>query len=156
MNGRFHFSLQSLLELHKRTEDRLKMDLSNKMRKLLDESTILEGYFEARKDHSEQLRAKMAKGMEKGVIELYQDFIRGTDERIKHAWQIISSIEDEIKKTRHSLAEASKKRKAMEKMKEKQWKAYLNALEKEERKLLDDTATRKYVDGLIQKDEISR
>lgn len=156
MNGRFRFSPQPLLELHKRSEDRLKMDLSHKMKKLLDESSIREGYFEARKKHSEQFRSKMAEGMGKGVMELYRDFTRGTDERIKHAGQIISTIEDEIEKTRQSLAEVAKKRKALEKMKEKRWRAYLAAMEKEERKLLDDVATRKYVDGLIQKDEISR
>ncbi len=153
MSGRFRFSLQPLIELHKRSEDRLKMDLSNKMKKLLDEFSVREGYFEARKKHSEQFRSKMAEGMEKGVIELYQDFIQGTDDRIKHAGQIISTIEDEIEKTRQSLVVASKKRKTLERMKEKLWGEYLMAVEKMERKLLDDIATRKYVDGLIQRDE---
>ncbi len=39
-------------------------------------------------------------------------------------------------------------------MKEKLWGEYLMAVERMERKLLDDIATRKYVDGLIQRDEI--
>lgn len=154
MNGRFRFSLQPLLELKKRSEDRVKMDLSHKMRKLQEESSILESYFEARKEHSWELSSMLAKGVEKGKIDLYRDFIRGTDEKIKQTRQIISTIEDEIEKTRQSLVVASKKRKTLERMKEKLWGEYLMAVARMERKLLDEIATRKYVDGLIQRDEI--
>lgn len=153
MTGRFRFSLQALLELRKRSEDRLKMELSGKMRKLLEESSILKGYFDARKGHSLELGSMLAKGVELGKMDIYRNFIRGTDEKIKQTEQRISLCEDEIGKTRKSLTEASKKRKGLEKMKEKRWRDYLMAMERMERKLLDETATRKYVDGLMQRDE---
>lgn len=154
MTGRFRFSLQALLELRKRSEDRLKMELSGKTRKLLEESSILKGYFDARKGHSLEFGSMLAKGVELGKIDIYRNFIRGTDEKIKQTEQRISLCEDEIERARKSLAEASKKRKGLEKMKEKRWRDYLMAMERMERKLLDETATRKYVDGLMQRDEI--
>lgn len=154
MTRRFRFSLQALLELRKRSEDRLKMELSGRMRKLQEESSILKGHIDARKERNRELGSLLAKGVERGKIDIYRNFIRGTDEKIKQTEQRISLCKDEMERTRKSLVEASKKRKGLEKMKEKRWKDYLTGVEKMERKLLDEIAARKYVDGLIQRDEI--
>jgi flagellar export protein FliJ len=143
---RFSFPLKALLQKRQREVDRLQKDLSDIKMNLIKESSILYGYINQSQIYQKELFSKLENGTTGNEIDLYRDFLRGNERRIHEKRDNIKSLEMELERTLHSLLEASKKKKALEKIIERGWKKEILNNIRKEMSFLDEIAMRNYID----------
>ncbi len=77
-------------------------------------------------------------------VKNYQDYIAKLDDDISIQHKVIADIENELELKQEEVREALKAKKMLEKLKEKEYKAFLKDFEQREAKELDDIALTRY------------
>jgi len=68
--------------------------------------------------------------------------------RIGEQRELVAKAKIDFDKKQKELLEATKKKKVLEKVKEKDWKRFMAALERKERIMIDEMGIRKYQRGI--------
>ena len=141
MSGKFLFSLQKVLALRKHHEDQAALDYSKKKAALEYEKMALEALKNTKQ------KALDAKHEEQGNIDLNRviidrDYIQGLDGKIIKKAEDVQQKKEIADHSLNELTEAVKKKKIMEKLKEKQYEAHKKKNKLFENKLIDDVAVR--------------
>jgi flagellar FliJ protein len=122
---KFRFSLQKLLELRQAREDEVKHELA-KLVSLQNRERVKQ----------EQLRAGIAGNQEKLALKMkegrlladealvFEHFVHVSSRAIATAEEKIRSMEPEVNRIREKLAQASKERKTVEKLRERKLSEY--------------------------------
>ena len=140
----YRFNLQVLLDYRKRIEEGMQIELSQVQRELEKEKQLLTAYQREKRYYEEELVRREEKEIDVSEALLYRDYLRGMRIRIKEQRDVVAKAKGDLDIKQNELLNATKKRKVLEKVKEKEWKRFKENLERKERILIDEVGMRKY------------
>ena len=141
----YRFRLDPLLNHRRYQEEVLQKELADKKKRLQTEQHILRDLRDKKRQTLQQLETRQKQGRPASELKLYVDFIDHLKVELEAQLERVRKAQLQFDTTRHALMAAMKKRKALEKLKEKGRKAYEQTRLKKERALLDDVAGHQYI-----------
>ena len=140
----YRFNLQVLLDYRKRVEEGVQIELSQIQRALENAKQLLFSYQREKSYYVDELIRREEKeiNVDNGV--LYRNYLRGMRIKIREQRELVAKIKIDFDKKQASLLDATKKRKVLEKVKEKNQAEFMAGLERRERILIDEIGIRKY------------
>jgi flagellar FliJ protein len=144
----YRFNLQVVLDYRKRIEEGLQIELSQIQRELEKEKQLFLAYRREKNYYEEELVKREEKEINVNEALLYRDYLRGMRIRIKEQRDIVAKAKGDFDIKQNELLNATKKRKVLEKVKEKEWKRFKENIERRERILVDEAGMRKYQRGM--------
>lgn len=140
----YRFNLQVVLDYRKRIEEGLQIELSQIQRELEKEKQLFLAYRREKNYYEEELVKREEKEINVNEALLYRDYLRGMRIKIKEQRDIVAKAKGDFDIKQNELLNATKKRKVLEKVKEKEWKRFKENVERRERILVDEAGMRKY------------
>jgi flagellar FliJ protein len=140
----FEFKLQTALNLKQKEEDRVKEELQRltaRRREELNRLAVLEGELGQLED---RVRRHQDARVDVAEIKRCLDYLPVMRDRISRQQEIIRQIEADMDKTRQLLVEIMRRRKVLEKLKERHYAQYQLEVTREEQKIIDEMATNGY------------
>lgn len=134
---RYNFSLQNVLDWRNDQENEAKLNLTQIKNNLNKE----ENYLQQLIYENVQLKEKAALTRKVDVMrqqDLYKEVL---DQKIIQQKLIVEQKMNEMKKAEEALLSAHKDKKVMEKLKEKEYETYMETLQIEEQKQIDEFST---------------
>jgi len=142
---KFTFSLQPLLDYRKRYEDRLKKELAEIKKEEKRQKKIIEQLHKKRIKCEEELRKRRISGeIEIASLLIYQFYLDKLSLQIEEETKKMEEIFLKIKNKQTQIIEASKNKKVLEKLKEKRWLKFIDDVEKDEQRFIDEIALTKF------------
>ena len=140
----YRFNLQFLLDYRKHIEEGIQIELSHIQRELEKERQLIISFKEEKNYYEEELARREEKriNVDEGI--LYRDYLKGMRIKIKKQREIVAKILPELDKKRDELLTATKKRKVLEKVREKDWKRFVKVLARSDGMFMDEIGIRKY------------
>lgn len=143
----YRFNLQAVLNYRKRIEEGLQMELSRVQRELESAKQVFLAYQREKSYYEEELLKREASTMNIDESILYRDYLKGMNRKIKEQREIVARVKGEVDKKQGALLAATKKRKVLEKVREKRLKEFIKEVERKERIFTDETGIRRYHKG---------
>lgn len=140
----FKFRLQAVLEVRKKKEDLRKKELFQLRETLKNQQCFLAGLEDQRSVLEEAIRERQKETLDIDEIFCYQQYLKYTREEIINQIFLIKNLNQDIERKHQDLISASKEKKIIEKLKEKQHTEFNKNLEKGEIKVLDELGTNGY------------
>ena len=140
----YRFNLQVVLNYRKRIEEGLQMELSRTQRELESAKQVFFAYQREKGYYEEELVKREAREVNIHESILYRDYLKGMNRKIKAQREIVAKVKTAVDKKQGELLIATKKRKVLEKVKEKHMKAFMDGLERKERIFTDEMGVRRY------------
>lgn len=143
---KFRFKLQSILDYKQTREDEEKEKLAG----LIGEKARQEEHLAALKaqkaaDQQEMRRRQQAGALDVEELKRYNQHLKTLERAIENQLLLIQELAVRIEAQRQALVKASQEKKVYEKVKEKHRDTFLQEEDAEERKLIDELATLRYV-----------
>ena len=140
----YRFNLEPVLNHRRLVEETLQKDLAILKISLIDENERLITYEESRVKLLEELQQIQKEGTTTSDILLYLPFIEQVSKDIERQKKKVFELEIKVEQNRKDLLEATKKKKALQKLKEKAFKAYNQKLIKNEQDFLNEVAVSQF------------
>ena len=140
----FKFNLQSLLNHRRYQEEILQKELAQSRNRLVAEQNKLRQLKEKMREYSQRLQQRQRKSGTASDLILYLQYLDRLSQELKHQNRQVIAAEKDFKNRRHDLIEIMKKRKILEKLKEKRSKSYHQQMLKNERKFMDEVAANQF------------
>ena len=134
------FRFETLLKLRKNVEDLVQKDFANANGHLLGQQKRLEFMHEVNEESKKELIPRTRGTVDINTMFLYNNFFEGIHIQKKLQKKIIGEISPKVEEKREALAEAMRKRKTLEILKERERLAQQKERKKEETILLDEVA----------------
>ena len=147
----YNFNLESVLRHRKLVEENLQKELAILRLSLVDEREKLRNFKESRSKFLEELKRKQEEGTTISDVFLYLPFIEQLSKDIEKQKKNILKLENDVEQRRLDLMEAAKKKKALEKLKDKGLKAYKQEMIKTEQEFLNEVAVNRF-NGRIRRE----
>ena len=143
---KFKFRLENVLELRRKTLEDRQLEMAAIQARLNDANNKLDSLEQSRLQAKGDLENILGAGENIEFIRVknYQDYIAKLDDDISIQHKVIADIENELELKQEEVREALKAKKMLEKLKEKEYKAFLKDFEQREAKELDDIALTRY------------
>ena len=141
----YQFKLEPLLNHRRYQEEILQKELADLKKRLQAEQHQLQNLKMKKRRNVQLLEARQKKGRPAAELKLYVDFIDHLTAELKIQAERVMQAQRRFDATRQELLAAMKKRKVLEKLKEKGRRAYEQTQLKKERALLDDVAGHQYI-----------
>ncbi|MCU0590668.1 MAG: flagellar export protein FliJ [Desulfobacterales bacterium] len=140
----FHFRFETLLNVRRHAEECLQKELSEARQALTDEQSVLRDKKNARRQCLQEQRRKQHRGFRGPDMLLFGNYLQRLERDIDAQQKRVATAERRVGQKRQALIEAMKKRKIIEKIKEKDRDSHLRALAELERKFIDEAAARSH------------
>ena len=140
----YRFNLEPVLNHRRLVEETLQKDLAILKISLIDENERLITYEESRVKLLEELQQIQKEGTTTSDILLYLPFIEQVSKDIERQKKKVFELEIKVEQNRKDLLEATKKKKALQKLKEKAFKAYNQKLIKNEQDFLNEVSVTQF------------
>ncbi len=140
----FHFRLETLLNQRRHAEDALQVQLAEARLCLSAEQTALR---ESKRAHSQCMRdlhLKQQEGFRVDDILLYYPYLDHLKQTIEERSRRVAVAERSVSQKRHALIEAVKKRKILEKLREKQAREHQRGEAAHEQRVHDEAAAQQH------------
>ncbi len=141
---KYRFKLEPVLNHRRLIEETLQKDLAILKISLIYENERLITYEESRIQLLEELQQIQKKGTTISDILLYLPFIEQVSKDIVRQKKRVLELEIKVEHNRKDLLEATKKKKALQKLKEKAFKTYNQKLIKNEQDFLNEVAVSQF------------
>lgn len=143
---KFKFRLENVLELRTKTLEDRQLEMAAIQARLNEANNKLDSLEQSRLQAKRDLENILGAGENIEFIRVknYQDYIAKLDDDISIQHKVIADIENELELKQEEVREALKAKKMLEKLKEKEYKAFLKDFEQREAKELDDIALTRY------------
>ncbi|MFH0925103.1 MAG: flagellar export protein FliJ [bacterium] len=138
---RYKFCLEAVLRYRQLIEDKLQRELAEIKRKFYLENDKLKEMEGMKRGAEEEFRKKELKKQIISEVIIHRDFLRGISSAINKQKQIIEAIARQVENKRLEVIEAMKKKKGLQRLKEKDWQGYILEVNKAELKFIDEVAT---------------
>ena len=150
----YKYNLEPVLNHRKITEENRQKKLAESKRFLAREKKRLWQLRQSKKRLLMELKDKQQQNISVSEIVLYLSFIEQLSKDYESQEERVQVAEHQVDRKREDLVEAMKKRKAMEKLKEKGLKAYMKMSSKREQDFLNEVAIDQYnrkvmLEGLV-------
>ena len=140
----YRFNLEVVLNYRKRIEEGLQMELSGKQRELESAKQVFFALQREKGFYEEELVKREARKVNIHESILYRDYLKGMNKKIKAQKEIVAQAKIAVDKKQEELLIATKKRKVLEKVRERDREAFLDGLERKERIFTDEIGVRRY------------
>jgi flagellar FliJ protein len=140
----YSFRLEALLKHRKHQEEILQRELALARRQMLAEQKILHAQKASLRQHQSELQLRQQQGRRVSEILLVVDYLGKLTRDLDKQQKRVAAAEQAFQKSRRDLIEAVKKRKILEKLKERQWERHEQGLRKKERDAMDEVATTRF------------
>ena len=137
----FRFKLEALLNHRRHQEEICQKQLSQAERHLMDEQGKLRQQKIKKRRHVRQLQAKQSADINTADIILSVNYIQQLTQTIESQKICVRDAAKQVNRKRNELIDVVKKRRILEKLKEKQWLAYRHEIMLDERKHMDEVAS---------------
>ena len=144
----YRFNLEPVLNHRRLVEETLQKDLALLKISLIDENKRLITYEESRGKLLEELQKIQKEGTTTSDILLYLPYIEQVSKDIKRQKKRVLELEKKVEQNLKDLLEATKKKKALQKLKEKAFKAYNQKLIKNEQEFFNEVAVSQFNRGI--------
>ena len=135
----FRFKFEALLNHHRHQEEVSQIELARAQRRLTDEQGKLRRQKKEKRVNVQKLQTKQKDKINVSDIIMYVNFI----ERLSKA-HCVRVAAKHVNQKRSELVKLMKKRKTLERLKEKEWLAYQQKMQQNERKLMDEAASTRH------------
>jgi flagellar protein FliJ len=136
----FTFRFETLLSARRNAEDIFQKELAEARRTLAVEQTALRDLRGNRRRCMHELHRIQQLGFHASDVQLYEPYLARLEREIDRQKKRAASAERKMIQKRSDLMDAVKKRKMLEKLKDKDLRAHLDAIALSERKFMDDVA----------------
>ena len=140
----YRFNLEVVLNYRKRIEEGLQMELSSTQRELESAKQKFFAYKREKSFYEEELVKREAREINIQESILYRDYLKGMNNKIKVQKEIVAKAKMAVDKKQEELLTATKKRKVLEKVREKDLREFMDGLERKERIFTDEMGIRRY------------
>jgi len=140
----YRFSLEALLNHRRHQEEVCQKQLAQTERQLVDEQDKLRRQKKEERENILKLQAKQKNNINVADIILSVNYIQQLSNKIKVQKNCVREATKKVNQKRNELIGIVKKRKTLEKLKEKQWLAYQQKMMQNERKLMDEVASTRH------------
>ena len=140
----YNFNLEPVLKHRKLVEENLQKELAVLKLLLVNEREKLQTYKESRSKFLVELQRKQEEGTTISDVFLYLPFIEQLSKDIEKQNMTVSDLEKDVEQKRQDLVEATKKKKTLEKLKDKGLKAYKQEMIKNEQEFLNEVAVNQF------------
>ncbi len=141
----YQFKLEPLLNHRRYQEEVLQKELADLKKQLQAEQHQFRNLKKKKRRNVQLLEARQKKGRPASELKLYVDFIDHLTAELEAQAERVMEAQRQFDATRQELMAAMKKRKMLEKLKEKGRRAYEQTQLKKERALLDDVSGHQYI-----------
>ena len=141
----YRFKLQSLLNHRRHQEEVCQKELADAQRDLSDAKKKLKGMQLEKRQKIQQLHARQKEPHSASKVLIYTNYIEQLSKIIEAQTQGVQHAAQKVTEKRERLIEVMKKRKTLEKLKEKGWLAYQQKMMQAERKFNDEVAATRHV-----------
>jgi flagellar FliJ protein len=138
----FVFRFEILLTQRRHAEEALQKDLSEVRRLLVEAQSALHLKKAARHSCLQTMRRRQRDWFRAADILLFETYLKRLRRELAEHRKRVAAAEERVRQKRLELLAAMKKRKILEKLKEKDHAAYLKKMAGRERKFIDDIAGR--------------
>lgn len=144
---RFQFRLQTNLEVTRRREDILRQELKKRQTSYQEAVKELNRLEKLYRQLGEKLYRDCREGVAVEIIQLFKNYMQVIEASLQQQKITVEHRKAELEHCRANLLALVKKRKVMEKLRERRWQEYCYRVRWEEQKELDETATARFVAG---------
>ena len=141
----YQFNLEPLLNHRRYQEEILQKDLAGLKIRLVIEKEKLAVLRQKKRQTIQQLQRKQSDGRPASEIKLFVDFIGRLTNETEAQRQKVMEAERNFNRKRQDLIAAMKKRKTLERLKEKDMQVYEQKQLKKERNLMDEVAGHQFI-----------
>ena len=141
----YQFKLEPLLNHRRYQEENLQKELADLKKRLQAEQHQLGRLKKKKRRNVQMLQARQKGGRPASELQLFVDFLDHLTAELKTQAERVREAQRRFDATRRELLAAMKKRKMLEKLKEKGRRAYEQTQFKKERAVLDDVAGHQYI-----------
>jgi len=135
------FRFETLLKVHKNRENLLQKQLGDILAHKQKQQNLQDLLKDARKSEIKQVNERMTQNTTIDTHFLYVMFFKGNSVQNNRQAKIISEIDTRAEAKREELVEASRKRRTMEILKDRDLEQYRSKLTKMETESMDEIAT---------------
>lgn len=140
----FKFRLQTVLEYRTVVEERMLRRFSETARRLDEEKSRLQLLEREKSDLIGMMKGVRENAMPAGDIKMLAGYIGALQAREKGQRAAIQEVSLELEGKRKELLESVRKRKIMEKLREKNLAEYQHSLAEDERRMMDEMAATRF------------
>ena len=140
----YRFKLEALLKHRRHQEEVLQKELADAQKKLAAEQSIQRAFERKKRRRVQELQRRQTSGNTITDIVLYLTYIEHLSANIEDQKQRVQIAQQIAHQKRDELIALMKKRKALEKLKEKGRQAYQYKQMQEERKFMDEVASARH------------
>ncbi len=141
---RFKFKLEALRRYRRFQEETLQKDLSEAQRVHENESMKLLRLVNKRKKREAEMKKEQTQSTTSLHMSIYSNFLKRITDDIANQRLELARAEADCEQKREALVLAMQKRKALEKLKEDGFKAYMQELNQEEAKFINEMAISRF------------
>ena len=135
------FRFETLLQIHKNRENLLQKELGDILAHKQNQQSRQDSLIHIRENEIKQVNQRMTQNPNINTYIFYDMFFEGNHLQNNRQNQIISEIDERAEIKRNELVEASRKRRTMEILKERDLKQYKTKLAKIETETMDEVAS---------------
>ena len=144
LNNMYRFKLEALLNQRRHQEEICQKELARSQRKLADEQEKLNRTKQLKRENILKLQARQKESISVSDIILYMNYIAQLSKKIEDQVPCVRQAAKKVSQKRNELISIMKKRKTLEKLKEKDWLAYQKKMMLDERKFMDEVASTRH------------
>jgi flagellar FliJ protein len=141
----YRFKLQALLNHRRHQEEVCQKELAEAQRDLADAQKRLESIKKDKKDNIQKLQARQTERHNASNILIFINYIEQLSRDLDAQIQQVDHASQHVTEKRDNLIAIMKKRKTLEKLKEKQWLEYQQKMTQAERKFNDEVAATRHI-----------
>ena len=141
----YQFKLQALLNHRRHQEEVCQKELAEAQRDLSAAKEKLGGLKKEKLENIHQLHARQEKRHNASKVLMFTNYIEQLSRDIKAHKQLVEQASQTVTRRRDRLIAIMKKRKTLEKLKQKEWLAYQQRMMQTERKFNDEVAANRHV-----------
>ncbi len=141
---KYYFKLQPLLNKEQVYEDECVSELKVIKETLQDEENKLKEFKKRETKCQEELKSKKQYHITTAELRIYEDYFEGLDDDINNSKRLLEEITKKMEAVQDKLLKIMKKKKALEKLKERGKEEYTNNLYLSLNKELDDIAMTRF------------
>ncbi len=138
----FRFRFETLLSQRRNAEERLQKELLDARRALAAEQAALSQKKASLRKCAQEMRRRQARRFRPADLLLYAPYLERLRQEIDAQQKRVTAADRNVNRTRLALVEAMKKRKILDRLKERQHAAYRKEMARLERKFIDEVAGR--------------
>jgi len=140
----YTFNLEPLLNHRRYQEEILQKELADNKKNLVKQQHKLQDIKQSRRHYSKALHQRQKKDGTVSDLIMYFRYIERLSTELDHQMRQVELAKKRVTQKRRELVEVMKKRKTLEKLKEKGFKDFQQQMQKIERNLMDEVAARQH------------